>query len=291
LGFSSAPDPVRALTEDLVLAVREIPLGKPTDYTDTYTPSLLHTINRSDARGVIGVTEPLPFIGEDVWWGYELSWLDAGGKPLVAAVQINVPCNSICIVESKSLKLYLNSFAQTRFNNRVEVQNTLNSDLAIAFRSPVIVQVLELTQLPAITEQLPGVCLDGLDVQIDNYEVAAELLDLEEGEERRVKETLHTNLFRSLCPVTGQPDFASVFVQYLGRPILRTSLLRYLVSYRCHQAFHEATIEQIFVDLSRVCQPEQLSVTGRFLRRGGIDINPFRSNTDPSAPGLRLARQ
>ena len=273
------------------MAASEIPLGKPTDYTDTYTPSLLHPINRSEARAVIGLSEPLPFVGEDVWWCYELSWLDSRGKPQVAAVQINVPCNSTCIVESKSLKLYLNSFAQTRFNNKAEVMNTLNSDLAVAFRSPVMVQVVELTQLPAIAEQLPGVCLDGLDVEIDSYEVSPELLTLEEGEERRVKETLHTNLFRSLCPVTGQPDFASVFVQYLGRPILRASLLRYLVSYRCHQAFHEATIEQIFADLNRICQPDQLSVTGRFLRRGGIDINPFRSSTDASAPVLRLPRQ
>jgi 7-cyano-7-deazaguanine reductase len=273
------------------VAASEIPLGKQTDYVDTYTPSLLHPINREDARAQMGVVEPLPFSGEDVWWCYELSWLDESGKPHVAALQISVPCNSTCIVESKSVKLYLNSFTQSRFNNKADVLKTLNSDLSLAFRSPLMIQLFELNQLPPIAEHLPGICLDGLDVEIDRYEVDPDLLTVEDGEERMVKETLHCNLFRSLCPVTGQPDFATVFVQYLGRPIVRASLLKYLVSYRCHQAFHEATIEQIFVDILRSCRPEQLSVTGRFLRRGGIDINPFRSNMEDATDNLRLARQ
>ncbi len=270
----------------------EIPLGRETEYTDTYTPSLLFPIPRAQARETIGVDDAaLPFRGEDVWWCYEHSWLDERGKPLVAAVQINVPCASACIVESKSLKLYLNSFAQTRFSSRAEVLSTLNSDLAVAFRAPVIVQLLEPSQIPGVAEQLPGTCLDGLDVSIDCYEVDAGLLEVEQGEDRVVKETLHTNLFRSLCPVTGQPDFATVFVQYMGRPLVRGSLLRYLISFRCHQAFHEATVEQMFVDILRACAPEQLSISARFLRRGGIDINPYRSNVDEQAPALRLPRQ
>lgn len=273
------------------MAGSELPLGKQTDYIDTYTPSLLHSISRSEARQIIGLPEPVVFTGEDVWWCYELSWLDGSGKPYAAALQINVPCTSTCIVESKSLKLYLNSFAQTRFNSNLEVLNTLSSDLSVAFQAPVMVSVLEPNQLPATAEQLPGFCLDSLDVQIEDYEVNPSLLGLEEGEERRVKETLHTNLFRSLCPVTGQPDFASVIITYLGRPIERSGLLAYLVSYRCHQAFHEATMEQVYFDLMELCKPEQLSVSGHFLRRGGIDINPFRSNEETSATPLRLSRQ
>jgi len=273
------------------VAESEIPLGKATEYADTYTPSLLFPLNRAEARAGMGITESLPFKGEDVWWCYELSWLASGGKPQVAALQINVPCSSPCIVESKSLKLYLNSFAQTRFNNKAEVLATLNSDLSVAFRSPILVQLLELNQLPVVSDHLPGFCLDGLDLETDTYEVDAGLLSVDEGEERRVKETLFSHVFRSLCPVTGQPDFATVIVRYLGRPIARASLLRYLVSYRCHQAFHEAAVEQIFMDIAHHCRPEQLSVTGRFLRRGGIDINPFRSNVDERAAEIRLPRQ
>lgn len=273
------------------MGASDIPLGKATEYADTYTPSLLFPISREEARASIGVSDPLPFKGEDVWWCYELTWLGSSGQPHIAAVQINVPCNSPCIVESKSLKLYLNSFALSRFNNKADVLNTLNSDLAIAFRAPVLIQLVEISQLPAAAGHLPGVCLDVLDVPTETYQVDAGLLLVEAGEERRVRETLYTNVFRSLCPVTGQPDFASIFVQYQGRPIVRASLLRYLVSYRCHQAFHEATVEQIFTDVMARCAPEQLSISGRFLRRGGIDINPFRSTVDDQSPELRLPRQ
>jgi len=268
-----------------------MPLGRPTEYTDTYTPSLLYSISRADARATIGISGALPFRGEDVWWCYELSWLNHAGKPLVWAIQISVPCSSPCIIESKSMKLYLNSFAQTKFASRTEVQNTLESDLSVAFRSPVMVHLVEPGHVPAPAEHLPGVCLDGLEVGIEHYVPDAGLLQLEFGEERVVKETLYSNLFRSLCPVTGQPDFATVFVQYVGRPIVRTSLLAYLVSYRRHQAFHETTIEQIYLDLEERCRPEQLSVSGRFLRRGGIDINPFRSSGEDQAPVIRVPRQ
>ena len=268
------------------------PLGQLAEYTDTYTPSLLFSIERSKARLSMGIdTDKLPFQGEDVWMAYELSWLGQRGKPEVCAVRIKVPASSPCIVESKSLKLYLGSLAQTRFANRAELLNTLNSDLGIAFRAPVMIELMDLAQIPEISAQAPGICLDGLDVKLSQYEHTPALLELEEGEERAVKETLHTNLFRSLCPVTGQPDFATIVVQYLGRPIKRGSLLAYLVSFRNHEAFHEATVEQIYVDLMSQCKVEQLSVAGRFLRRGGIDINPFRSNTDNQLPQLRLPRQ
>jgi len=268
------------------------PLGQQSEYVDTYTPSLLHSIDRTAARTESGIdTESLPFQGEDVWMCYELTWLGARGKPEVSAMRIKVPASSPCIVESKSLKLYLGSLAQTRFTNRSELLNTLNSDLGLAFRAPVMLELIDLAQIPEILAQPPGICLDGLDVKLEVYERKPELLSLEEGEERVVKETVHSNLFRSLCPVTGQPDFATLVIRYLGRPITRSSLLAYLVSFRNHPAFHESTIEQIFMDIQSVCQPDQLSIAGRFLRRGGIDINPFRSNVDDQMELLRLSRQ
>lgn len=268
------------------------PLGQQSEYVDTYTPSLLHSIEREAARVAIGLNpEALPFNGEDVWMCYELTWLGERGKPEVCAMRVKVPCSSPCIVESKSMKLYLGSLAQTRFASRAELLNTLNSDLGLAFRAPVMLELLDLSQIPEIHALPPGICLDGLDVKLSCYERAPGLLEREDGEERVVRETVHTHLFRSLCPVTGQPDFASVVIQYLGRPITRASLLAYLVSFRNHQAFHEATIEQIHADIQQHCEPDQLSVTGRFLRRGGIDINPFRSNVEDQMPLMRLSRQ
>ena len=268
-----------------------IPLGKPSEYRDTYTPSLLCSLNRADSRSAMGMPDPLPFSGVDLWNAYELTWLDEVGKPDVAAARINVPCSSPCMVESKSLKLYLNSFAQTGFGSRSEVLGTLNSDLGVAFRAPVMVELLDVNRLPPITTHVPGTCIDGLEVSADLYERAPHLLKLEDGQERVVKETLYSHLFRSLCPVTGQPDFATISVRYLGRPIRRAALLQYLISYRAHQAFHEATVEQIYLDILAYCRPEQLTVSGHFLRRGGIDINPYRSNVDDRSPGLRLPRQ
>ena len=269
----------------------DILLGQTGEYPETYTPSLLRSLDRAEQRERFRLGEELPFSGEDVWTGFELSWLNDKGKPQIAGVRIKVPCTSPCIVESKSLKLYLNSYAQTRFTNATEVLGTLNSDFAIAFRAPVMVELLELGQLAPPADQFPGTCLDNLDVSVDDYERNPLLLRLEEGDERSVRETVYTDLFRSVCPVTGQPDWASVMVEYMGRPIVRESLLRYLISFRCHRAFHETTIEQIFVDLMERCRPNQLTVYGRFLRRGGVDISPFRSNVEDVAPLMRLPRQ
>ena len=221
------------------------PLGKQAEYIDTYTPSLLYSIARAESRVAMGIDEDsLPFSGEDLWMGYELSWLGDRGKPEVAAIRIKVPASSPCLVESKSLKLYLGSLAQTRFANRAELQNTLNSDLGLAFQAPVMVELVDLSQIPETLAQPPGICLDGLDVKLTEYQHKPALLQLEAGQERLVKETLHTNLFRSLCPVTGQPDYATIIIRYLGRPVVRAALLAYLVSFRNHNAFHEATVEQ-----------------------------------------------
>ena len=272
---------------------QDLPLGAPADYPTTYTPSLLRPIKREEQRRTLGLTDAgeLPFRGEDVWMGYELSWLNKHGKPEVSGLCIRVPCNSGCIVESKSLKLYLNSYALTQFATATEVLGTLNSDLGLAFRGPVMVELLELNRLGNADDQFPGACLDALDVKTDVYDRDPALLHVEQDSERVAKESVYTDLFRSVCPVTGQPDWASVSVQYVGAPIRRESLLAYLISFRTHPAFHETTIEQIYLDITSKARPDQLTVYGRFLRRGGLDISPFRSNVDDVAPRMRLSRQ
>ena len=282
---------------------------------DTYTPSLLQSIKRAGARIHLGIADELPFRGEDVWTGYEFSWLNQAGKPLVAGVRLRVPCTSPNLVESKSMKLYLNGFAQTRFGSRADVANTLEADLSAAFGAPLGVTLMDIDHLGG-GDRMPGDSLDELDVAVSDYERNPQLLQRREGsalrrsgtgevserdapeslrrhdpEGERVAETFHTHLFRSLCPITAQPDWASVLVRYIGAPVDPESLLRYLISYRRHAAFHEDTIEQIFVDFTQRCRPDELTVFGRFLRRGGLDINPFRSTVVDKAPELRLARQ
>jgi len=268
----------------------DLPLGKDVEYPTTYTPSLLRSIDRAKLRTSLGATVVPAFHGEDTWNCYEFSWLNPKGRPDVAVVKLRVGCNSAAIVESKSLKLYLNSFAQTVFATRAEVLTTLNSDLSIAFRAPVIIDLLDVEQAAEPVGQLPGKSLDDLDVDVEVYHWCPDLLDIEAGAVT-VRQAFHTNLFRCICPVTHQPDWASVLVQYVGHRISAESLLRYLVSFRHHAAFHEATIEQIFIDIMQRCAPEHLTVYGRFLRRGGIDINPYRSTDESSAPQVRLLRQ
>lgn len=272
-------------------AERQLPLGRQVEYVEVYTPSLLHSMPRSESRQAAGISAvPPPFVGEDLWTAYELSWLDNRGRPRVAALRLTVPAHSPAIVESKSMKLYLNSFAQTRFANAADVLKTLNGDLALAFQAPILVELVSGNQLANFAESLPGQCLDELDVEIVDYVRNPDLLAIED-QSLEIKETLHTQVFRSLCPVTGQPDWAALVVQYSGPPIIRESLFRYLVSYRSHSGFHEATVEQIFMDLLERCGCQRLSVWARFMRRGGIDINPHRSNWDPSAPLIRLPQQ
>jgi 7-cyano-7-deazaguanine reductase len=268
----------------------DLPLGKDSEYVTTYTPSLLRSIERDELRAQIGITGALPFQGEDAWTCYELSWLNGKGRPDAAIARVRVPCNSPCIVESKSLKLYLNSFSQTVFATRVELVTTLNSDLAVAFRAPVMVNLVDPDQAPEPISMLPGRSLDKLDVDVEVYHWCPDMLEVA-PKGVTVRQTHYTNLFRSVCPVTGQPDWASVLIQYVGRRIPPAALLRYLVSFRHHAAFHETTVEQIFIDLMARCAPEHLTVYARFLRRGGIDINPYRSTSEASAPSLRLMRQ
>ncbi len=266
-----------------------IPLGKATPFPDRYDRSLLAPIERAVVRRAMGIGATLPFAGEDVWHGYELSWLNPRGLPRVAALRLQVGADSPCMVESKSMKLYVNGFAQTAFESREAVTHRLREDLSQACGATVAVAVMPLAELPAPAATLPGVCLDDLNVATDVYERDPDLLRLTGG--GVLEETLHTHLFRSLCPVTGQPDWASVLVRYRGPAVDREALLRYLVSFRQHQAFHETTIEQIFLDLKDRCRSEELMVAGYFLRRGGVDISPVRSDGPWDWPLVRTVRQ
>lgn len=264
--------------------VTDSALGKKSVYKDQYDPTLLFPISRSEKRKEIGIGKKLPFHGEDVWFGYELSWLNSKGKPVVSLAVFAFPCESSYIVESKSFKLYLNSFNQTRFDSSDAVLKTLVSDLSKTCGKAVKAQFVD--SLPQ--DDFKGISLDALDIEIDTYQLDPSLLKC--GEDY-VQESVHTNLFKSNCLVTGQPDWASLFIHYQGPHIDHECLLRYLISYRQHLEFHEQCIERIFMDLMRECRCEKLTVFGKFTRRGGLDINPFRSNFEQSWPHFQIPRQ
>jgi 7-cyano-7-deazaguanine reductase len=269
----------------------ETPLGRKTDYVDTYTPSLLCPVPRWDAREELDIdASQLPFHGVDAWNAYEISWLDTNGKPEVAIGEFVVPCSSRNLIESKSLKLYLNGFANTRFENRQAVIRAMEKDLGDCAAGPVEVRLHSLEEAGRQPLwEFNGTCVDRLDAVIEQYDYDPGFLMADQGAERT--ETLYSHLVRSLCPVTNQPDWASVVIRYTGAPIVPVSVLRYLVSFRNHPGFHEQVIEQIFMDIMNQCRPRQLSVYGRFTRRGGLDINPFRSNYEDALPNRRTARQ
>jgi 7-cyano-7-deazaguanine reductase len=270
----------------------DLPLGKAVAYRDEYDPALLCPFPRSAKRAEIGLTGALPFAGYDLWNAYELSWLAPGGKPVVAMAEFRFPCTSPFLVESKSFKLYLNSLNQTRFADSTEVAVNIERDLSIACGATAQVRLLPLAAFAgAAIDGLPGRCLDDLEVSIDRYDLDSSLLDGSADPGLVVEETLHSHLLKSNCLVTRQPDWASVLIRYRGPRINPAALLRYLVSYRRHSEFHEQCVERIFTDLLRCCRPERLTVYARYTRRGGLDINPFRSNFETELPNWRLARQ
>lgn len=268
------------------------PLGERSEYPRHYDPSVLHPIPRDAGRAAIGIQGPLPFDGIDIWNAYEVSWLDQGGKPVVAMLEVRVPCDSPFIVESKSLKLYLGSYNNDRFATPDQVQARIQEDLCRITQGRVTLSLESLSAAAAsrfAVKTAPGVCIDDVELVEPCFEVAPELLAVEPG--GVVEETLHSHLLRSNCPVTGQPDWATVILHYRGQPLLRQGLLGYLVSYRNHNDFHEQCVERIFHDIKTRCQPEGLTVYARYTRRGGIDINPFRSDFERAAGNLRLVRQ
>lgn len=263
------------------------PLGQSVAYASQYDPSLLFPIARSHNRAALNLNDGnLPFTGVDLWNAYELSWLDAKGKPRVAMATFSVPADSPNIIESKSFKLYLNSFNQTRLVNSAALRGRLERDLSAAAGAPVGLDFFLPQRFSELQMgELDGIYIDKLDIEIDTYEPAPELLRTRPGDV--VEETLASRLLKSNCPVTGQPDWATVQIRYRGKPIDRESLLRYVVSFRQHAEFHEHCVERIFSDIMQACGPELLTVYARYTRRGGLDINPWRSNFEAAPPADR----
>lgn len=274
------------------------PLGKPTRYANQCDRGLLFPLPRAPKREEIGIAGPLPFMGADLWTSYELSWLNPRGKPQVALAHVTVPCESPNIIESKSFKLYLNSFNHSVFEDAAAVQQTLRADLSEAAwrgseRSGTVgVRLLGSVQwaLEQVHE-LDGLSLDRLDVECTQYTPAPELLRAD-ASQAVASEVLVSDLLKSNCLVTGQPDWGSVRIAYTGAPIDQEGLLRYIVSFRNHNEFHEQCVERIFQDVWTRCRPTKLAVYARYTRRGGLDINPWRTSHPGQPPAhVRTARQ
>jgi 7-cyano-7-deazaguanine reductase len=271
------------------------PLGKSSAYQTQYAPELLFPIARQQKRDELGLfadAGTMPFFGVDIWNAYELSWLNMRGKPQVAIATITVPADSPNIVESKSFKLYLNSFNQTRLAGPDALLALLRDDLSDGFGAPVHVTLTSPEAFGAIKMgELDGVLLDRLDVEIDGYSPSPELLSADD-ENSQVEETLVSHLLKSNCLVTGQPDWGTVQIRYVGPQIDQEGLLKYLIGFREHNEFHEQCVERIFMDVLRQCKPTKLAVYARYTRRGGLDINPWRANfSTGKPPNLRGARQ
>ncbi len=274
-------------------SMKNSPLGKTTEYPTQYDPSLLYAIERIPMREKLGISGSLPFFGLDFWNAYELSWLNLRGKPQVAIMSFNVSADSPRIVESKSLKLYLNSFSQTRMDETADLIDIVRNDLGNAFGSPVQVSLkLPSDFMETEIRELDGLLLDRLDIGTDIYSPDPSLLR-SNRKETPVEETLVSHLLKTNCPVTGQPDWASLQIHYVGPQIDQEGLLKYIISLRSSSEFHEQCVERIFLDILKSCKPQNLTVYARYTRRGGIDINPWRSNfTSGKRPQLiRTARQ
>ncbi|WNC11615.1 NADPH-dependent 7-cyano-7-deazaguanine reductase QueF [Pseudomonas coleopterorum] len=273
-------------------AAEHSPLGKSSEYVSTYTPSLLFPIPRAAKWAELGLSaDTLPYKGVDVWNCFELSWLLPSGKPVVAIGEFSIPADSPNIIESKSFKLYLNSLNQTPFASVDALEKVLVQDLSGAAGKPVGVKVRRLEEVEAEgVVSLPGVCIDDLDITVSSYDhPQPELLRCDPA--RIVEESLHSHLLRSNCPVTSQPDWGSVCITYTGAALDPASVLAYLVSFRQHSDFHEQCVERIFTDLQRLLQPQKLTVFARYVRRGGLDINPYRSTEASDFANGRLVRQ
>jgi 7-cyano-7-deazaguanine reductase len=268
-------------------------LGQSSSYDSQYNPERLFAIPREPKRKEIGVDpQHLPFYGFDCWNHYEVSWLNQKGKPMVAIAEIIYDCATPNLVESKSLKLYFNSFNNTQFKDSEEVRLTVERDLSSRLHRDAHVRILSLREKKlAMIQSAPlGECIDELDVTCSVYLVEPNYLSVED---KKVEEILYSDLLKSNCLVTNQPDWGSVQIAYTGKKINREGLLKYLVSFRNHNEFHEQCIERIFVDIMNRCKPEKLTVYGRYTRRGGLDINPYRTTEKVNIQGLnyRLIRQ
>tara|TARA_R110002050_G_scaffold147620_5_gene273510 strand:+ start:547 stop:1407 length:861 start_codon:yes stop_codon:yes gene_type:complete len=275
----------------------DLTLGKTTEYCSEYNPNLLQAVPRSLNRNDLSLTgNTLPFIGEDVWYGYELSWLNNHGKPVVALAEFRFACSSPNLVESKSFKLYLNSFNQSKFDSFAAVEEILVKDLSAVAGIKAQVTLFTVDQCPALSIKPTAeqtTCIDDEDIIVDNYHYSAEILSNAQNNLATtiVNENLVSHLLKSNCLITNQPDWASVYISYKGQAIAHNVLLQYLISFRQHNEFHEQCVERIFCDLQQYCQLEELTVFARYTRRGGLDINPFRSTHIRYAPNARTLRQ
>jgi len=280
-----------------------LPLGKETIYKNTYDASLLYPIARSNTREALLGKHSLPFEGVDIWTAYEVSWLNDQGKPQLRLAEFTFSHRTINIVESKSFKLYLNSFNQTKFSSENDVKQTMLKDLMKAADGEVNVSLYSLDDSSKLNiDTLPGDCIDASDICVEHYHPEASLLlsnglqnndvsdkkrlDKQEIDKAVNHELLYSHLLKTNCPVTNQPDWATIFVEYSGKKILPENLLAYLISFREHQDFHENCVEQIFIDIQQQCQPSSLAVYARYTRRGGLDINPLRYSLNNAAKSL-----
>lgn len=272
--------------------LKDLKLGQKTEYKAEYDCSLLQPVPRALNRDSLGITEKQPFTqGCDIWTAYEISWLNPKGLPQVAIADVEIDFRSLNLIESKSFKLYLNSFNQTQFASFDEVQRIIQQDLSDCAKGDVKVRLNSLAFYDnQPIARLQGECIDEQAIEIQNYGFNSALLE-KCTRENLVEETLVSHLLKSNCLITSQPDWGSVQIHYVGKQIDREKLLRYIVSFRQHNEFHEQCVERIFCDLMQFAQPQKLTVYARYTRRGGLDINPFRSNFESAPTNLRLARQ
>ena len=270
-------------------SLAHLSLGKVSEYIENYSPELLQAVPRSLNRNELDLGATLPFSGTDRWNGYELSWLNNKGKPQIAMLRCEVPASSENLIESKSFKLYLNSFNQTKFASQQAVNRAISRDLSMCAGEPVDARLFRPDEFEDIKLlSWDAICVDDLDIEIDNYQLNPGYL---KTAQELVSETLCSHLLKSNCLITNQPDWASVLIRYEGKAIEREGLLRYLISFRQHNEFHEQCVERIFSDIMQFCHPQKLTVYARYTRRGGLDINPFRSNFESIYSEQRLARQ
>lgn len=273
-------------------SLKSLKLGQKTEYASQYDRTLLQPVPRALNRDGLGITQKQPFtIGADIWTAYEISWLNEKGLPQVAIADIYLDYRSQNLIESKSFKLYLNSFNQSKFANSNAVQQTMQRDLSECAQGDVKVRLnpVDVYDSQKI-DHLQGDCIDEQDIEITSYEFNADWLKDCVSDEI-VEEKLISHLLKSNCLITNQPDWGTLHIHYIGKKINHEKLLRYVVSFRQHNEFHEQCVERIFCDLMYYAKPEKLTVYARYTRRGGLDINPFRSNFENLPENLRLARQ
>ena len=269
--------------------IKNSQLGKKTTGCTQYSPQLLFPLARANKRELLGIGQSLPFQGVDIWHAYEVSWLNNNGKPQIALAEFIIPCDSPNLIESKSFKLYLNSFHLAKFSSAAMVAKTIEHDISKALEKAATVKLILPTDFEKLQlQQLPGINIDHHDVKIDTYQPEPMLLTVEGTP---TCETLISNLLKSNCPITDQPDWACLQIYYRGNKINEKNLLKYIISFRQYNEFHEQCVERIFTDIMHYCTPKQLSVFACYTRRGGLDINPFRANFSIAPPIVRTAFQ